>query len=163
MFCGSEQTCVTEDRPIPPEKYRVVANNVPVPSVDLLVHHDGGLVLGRRQNEPAAGEWFVPGGSVFKRETLIEATRRVAREEIGTDVVVDDRLGTYEHFYDAAATPGVETKHYLATAYVVTPRGAALSSDDQHSALRVFDAPFPPVHDYVERYVRDLRAEGYRY
>lgn len=152
-----------EDKPIPPEEYRTIAQNVPIVSVDLLVHHNGGLVLGKRQNEPAKGEWFVPGGTVLKRETLVDAVHRVAQEELGPDVVVDERLGIYEHFYDAAATEGVDSKQYLATAFIVTPRTNTLEPDEQHDPLRVFDAPFPKSHNYVERYIRDLRAAGYRY
>jgi colanic acid biosynthesis protein WcaH len=151
------------DKPIPPEEYRAIAQNVPVVSIDLLVHHKAGIVLGKRKNEPAKGEWFVPGGTVLKRETLIDAVHRVAQEELGSDVVVDGRLGTYEHFYDAAATEGVESKQYLATAFIVTPRKSTLEPDEQHDSLRVFDAPFPELHNYVERYIRDLQAEGYQY
>jgi colanic acid biosynthesis protein WcaH len=51
-----------EDKPTPPEEYSTIAQNVPIVSVDLLVHHNGGLVLGKRQNEPVKGEWFVPDG-----------------------------------------------------------------------------------------------------
>jgi len=151
------------DKPIPPEEYRTIAQNVPIVSIDLLVHHKGGIVLGKRQNEPAKDEWFVPGGTVLKGETLIDAVHRVAQEELGSDVVVDGCLGTYEHFYDAAAIEGVESKQYLATPFIVTPRMAPLEPDEQHDSLRVFDAPFPELHNYVERYIRDLRAEGYRY
>ena len=127
------------------------------------MYHSGGLVLGKRQNEPAKGEWFVPGGTVLKGETLVDAVHRVAQEELGSDVVVDERLGTYEHFYDAAATEGVDSKQYLATAFIVTPRTNTLEPDEQHDSLRVFDAPFPKLHNYVERYIRDPRAAGYRY
>lgn len=152
-----------EEKPIPPDDYRTIARHVPVVSVDLLVHHDGGLVLGKRRNEPAKGEWFVPGGTVLKGERRREAVHRVAQAELGTGVLVDERLGTYEHVYDAAAAEGVDSKEYLATAYVVTPVGDELVADDQHEALGVFDAPFPTLHGYVERYLRGLRARGYRY
>jgi colanic acid biosynthesis protein WcaH len=60
--------------------------SVPLVSVDLVVRHDGGAVLGRRQNEPAKGEWFVPGGRVHKDERLTDAVHRVARTELGSDV-----------------------------------------------------------------------------
>jgi colanic acid biosynthesis protein WcaH len=145
------------------DDYRVIADNVPIVSVDLLVNHRGGLLLGKRTNEPAAGEWFVPGGTVLKGESLTEAVGRVSREELGVDVSIDERLGTYEHFYDAASTLGVDSKQYLATAFVVTPRSADIVADDQHEQLKVFNPPFPTFHDYVERYIRDFRAAGYRF
>jgi len=152
-----------EDQPISTADYQTIARHVPIVSVDLLIHHRGGLVLGERRKEPAKGEWFVPGGTVLKGETRREAVHRVARTELGTDVLVDELLGTYEHVYDAAETPGVDSKEYLATAYVVTLTGGDLSPDAQHNALEVFEAPFPTLHDYVKRYIRDLRARGYQY
>jgi len=165
LSSGGESTTemCDEDRPISLEEYRTIAQNVPIVSVDLLVHHKGGIVLGKRQNEPAQNELFVPGGTVLKGETLVDAVHRVAQEELGSDVIVDECLGTYEHFYDAAATEGVESKQYLATAFIVTPKRTTLEPDKQHDSLRAFNAPFPDLHNYVERYIRDLRAEGYRY
>lgn len=87
-----------QSRPIPPEEYRVIAEHVPIVSGDLLVRHGGGLVLGKRTNELLKGEWLIPGGTVFKGETLREAIQCVAKAELGCDVVIDDRLRTYEHF-----------------------------------------------------------------
>jgi len=35
--------------------WRVIVENVPLVSVDLVVEHDGGILLGERENEPAKG------------------------------------------------------------------------------------------------------------
>lgn len=150
-----------ERRPIPPDVYGVIAQHVPIVSVDLLVLHRNGILLGKRLNEPAKGEWFVPGGTVLKGETLEQAVHRVADEELGVSVTIDERLGTYAHFYDTAAHPEVDSKHYLATAFVVTPSDAEFRTDDQHELFEVFSSPFPPFHEYVERYLRDLSDRGY--
>lgn len=50
-----------------------------------------------------------------KTNPRTDAVHRVANEELGEPVVIDDRLGTYEHFYETAAADGVDSKHYLAT------------------------------------------------
>lgn len=154
---------MTSDKPIPAEEYATIAKYVPVVSVDLLVHHNGGLVLGRRRNEPASGRWFVPGGTVLKGEDRRQAVHRIARDELGVRVAVDERVGVYDHFYEAAASDGVDSKQYLATAYVVTPTADSFETDDQHSELRTFHAPFPDLHNNVLRYISDLRKRGYRF
>lgn len=154
---------MTSDRPIPPEEYAVLVRHVPIVSVDLLVHHAGGIVLGKRTNAPAKGEWFVPGGTVLKGETRRQAVHRVAREELGCDVLVDHELGVYEHVYDSAAVQGEDSKQYLATAYVVTPVDDKFRADAQHDELAVFTAPFPTLHPYVHRYLNDLQRYGYTY
>lgn len=151
------------ERPIPPAEYKTIAENVPIVSVDLLVHHNSGILLGKRTKEPARGEWFVPGGTVLKGEHLIEAAHRVASDELGIDVLVDEKLGTYEHVYQQAELEDVSTKHYLATAFVVTPTETEFTTDDQHEELQSFSAPFPDLHDYVQRYIHDLRRAGYEY
>ncbi|WP_411964455.1 GDP-mannose mannosyl hydrolase [Haloferax sp. YSMS24] len=145
-----------EDKPIPDDEWETIVRNVPLVSVDLVVRHEGGVVLGLRENEPAAGEWFVPGGTVMKNETLTDAVHRVAREELGSDVTIEKRLGTFEHFYDTSEIEGVDSKHYLATAFVVTLDADELAPDSQHSELQVFEPPYDDVHPYVERYLTKL-------
>lgn len=146
------------DDPIPPHEWETIVRNVPIVSVDLVVVTDDGVVLGKRTNEPAKGEWFVPGGTVLKHETLEEAVRRIATEEIGTDVDIDRRLGVYEHFYETAELPGVGGKHYVVIAYVVVPVNDVMAADDQHTTLETFLSPSIELelHPYVQQYIDDL-------
>ena len=109
--------------------------------------------MGKRENEPAKGEWFVPGGTVRKNEPRTEAVHRVATEELGEAVVVDDCLGTYEHFYETADVDGVDSKHYLVNRYVVDVSSGEVDPDDQHDKFRVFRSAPEPCHEYVQAYV----------
>lgn len=142
---------------IPDAEWETIVRNVPIVSVDLVVRHDGGVVLGRRRNEPAKGEWFVPGGRVRKGERLAAAVHRVAAEEIGASVEIDRRLGVYEHHYDVADVDGADGKHYVPVGYVVTTTDAGVAPDDQHDALRTFAPPFDGIdlHPYVRAYLAD--------
>jgi colanic acid biosynthesis protein WcaH len=136
---------------IPNEEWATVVANVPLVSVDLLVEYDGGILLGKRENKPAKGEWFVPGGTVLKNERRTEAVDRVAKEELGEPVGIDECLGTFEHFYADSEIEAVDSKHYLATAYRCHFERAEpeIAGDDQHSELDVFYPPFdqevPPL------------------
>ena len=145
------------DRWIPDDDWRTIVANVPLVSVDLVIEHDGGVLLGKRENDPAKGEWFVPGGTVRKNESRTDAVHRVATEELGESVVIDDCLGTYEHLYDTADVDGVDSKHYLATGYRCHYESAdpELVGDDQHSDFRVFRPPFEDLHPYVTQYLDD--------
>ncbi|MEZ3172380.1 NUDIX domain-containing protein [Halorubrum sp. RMP-47] len=147
-----------EERLIPPADWRTIVENVPLVSVDLVVEHEGGVLLGKRENEPVRGEWFVPGGTVLKNETRTEAVHRVADGELGEPVVIDDCLGTYEHFYDTSEIDGVDSKHYVATAYHCHFKldNPDVGGDDQHSTLEVFQPPFDGYHPYVECYLDEL-------
>jgi len=138
---------------VPAEDWKVIVSNVPLVSVDLIIKHNGGVLMGLRENEPAKGEWFVPGGTVLKNESLTKAVQRIARAEIGCEVQILEGLGSFEHFYETSEIEDVETKHYVANAFVVEPMGSVEASDNQHSELRVCERPFTGLHPYVEQYL----------
>ena len=137
---------------------KTIVAHVPLVSVDLILEDDGGVLLGKHENEPTKGEGFVPGGTVLKIESRVDAVHRVSEEEIGEPVVIEQCLGTYEHLYDSSEIEGVNSKHYLATAYRChfESDNPNIGGDDQHSALEVFQPPFDEYHPYVERYLDDL-------
>jgi len=144
------------DERISDDGWETIVSNVPIVSIDLVVLVDGGVLLGRRTNEPAKGEWFVPGGRVQKHERLREAVHRVARDELGVDVDVVERLGAYEHLYDASDVDGSGGKHYLANGFVVCVVDDDFVIDDQHEEVRVFDPDdLPDLHPYVRAYLED--------
>jgi colanic acid biosynthesis protein WcaH len=147
-----------DDRWVRPEAWKTVVDSVPIVSVDLIIKYEDGVVLGLRENEPAKGEWFVPGGTVLKNEQLIEAVHRVAEMEVGCDVEIQEQLGVFEHFYDASDVDGIDSKHYVANGFVVEPleEQHIEISDSQHSQLRVAEPPFDDLHPYVQRYLEEV-------
>jgi len=138
---------------IPKEEWATIVRNVPIVSVDLLVETPDGVLLAERTNRPAKGEWFVPGGRVYKGERLAEAVHRVAREELGVGVEIGERLGAYEHLYDEADVDGAGGKHYLANGFLVHTDATEFDPDDQHGTVRVFETPPADLHPYVGAYL----------
>ena len=61
----------------------------------VLVAIDGKLLLVRRANEPALGEWSFPSGYVDRGEAVEDAAAREVREETGLIVKVTRLLGVY--------------------------------------------------------------------
>jgi len=98
-----------------------VVNNTPLVSIDLLVRSGANkLLLGRRVNQPAAGDWFVPGGRIYKSETLEQAFLRITATELGLAHHLDQArlVGAFTHLYDTnfAGAPGIST-HYVVLGY----------------------------------------------
>jgi colanic acid biosynthesis protein WcaH len=147
--------------PISRDDFLRVVRNAPLVAVDLIVENARGeVLLGLRENEPARGTWFVPGGVVRKDERLADAIARVAVAELG--VAVDPGaawfMGVFEHLYDTnfAGAEGFGT-HYVVLAYRLRlPEGADIRPDAQHGALRWWPvaaaAADPAVHPNTRAY-----------
>ena len=145
---------------IPDEIWSDIVEHVPIPSIDLLVVTDERLLLAKRENEPAKGEWFAPGGRIQKGESLEAAVHRIAREELDVDIVIEEELGTYNHRYETADVPDVGGKHYVAHGYVVRPISDTVSLDNQHSEAKYFDLnSLPSVHPNLGAYLDCMEIE----
>ena len=79
-----------------------------------------------RNNEPAKGFWFVPGGRILKNERVSEAFERIMKEELGLDVSYQDAelVGVFDHMYDTnfANKQGFGTHYVVITHKIISPR-----------------------------------------
>lgn len=103
--------------PLPIAEFSAACAALPLVSIDLVLSNSRGqLLLGLRNNAPARGCWFTPGGRIRKNEALADARRRVAQDELGLPASVISRaipMGAWDHFYpDSAFDPAVST-HYV--------------------------------------------------
>ncbi len=123
------------------EEFLGIIRLAPLVSIDLIVRDASGRVLvGLRQNEPAKGCYFVPGGRIHKGQTVAEAFEAVAMAELAVALSPGDAtfVGVFDHIYPTnfAGEPDCPT-HYVVLAYEVRP--AAPPADlpaDQHSEWR---------------------------
>lgn len=150
------------DEFIPTEEYARIQRRVPEACVEVVLEHEGAVLLVRRTNEPAKGEWFWPGSRLYKGETLEAAAQRVAREELGLEVELTGRLGVYSHFWDTSAVEGVDTRHTVNVVFRAGPVADEfeLTLDDQHDDFRFVSGPEPGLHEYVRQYLRDAGYTG---
>ncbi len=79
------------------ELYSQILKVIPIPCVDLLVEGvAGNVLLLRRKNEPAYGQWWFPGGRVLFGEMREAAARRKLEEECGMEAKQFQEIGTYD-------------------------------------------------------------------
>lgn len=144
-----------------PDKFRQIVELTPLVSIDLVVRDDRGrMLLGVRENRPALGYWFVPGGRVGKNERIEVAFNRICEAELGRSPPFRSArfLGVFEHLYDDnfAGAPGFGT-HYIVLGYSFdcVAEGFDLPLD-QHSAYDwLSDADVlsrSDVHPYCRAY-----------
>lgn len=147
--------------PLSAQAFASVVAGTPLVAIDFIVEDEAGeVLLGLRNNAPAKGYWFVPGGRILKNETLGNAFARLAQDELGlrAQMMQSRFAGIYEHFYDTDFAGTVDaTTHYLVLAYRLQIERASLQPPhEQHSqylwiqAGRV--ARLPNVHPYTEAY-----------
>jgi len=138
-----------------------IVNHAPLVSIDLIVRNDQyKILLGRRRNQPAQGYWFVPGGRIYKNETLDSVFSRICHDELNYKCSRSQArfIGNYEHFYpdNFAGTANIDT-HYVVLAYELL-FNAVLSSlpDKQHAQYQWFDEEDvvnnPDIHQYTQNY-----------
>jgi colanic acid biosynthesis protein WcaH len=143
---------------------RKVVRLAPLVAIDFIIRNRRGeVLLGLRNNEPARGFYFVPGGMVLKDEPLAGAFARLLKTETGhaATTIGDARfLGVYEHFYanNRFGEDGYGT-HYVVLGYELKLDDlSAIKADAQHSELRWWSEAellaSPQVHDNAKAYFR---------
>lgn len=137
-----------------------ILKNTPLISIDLIIENEEGqFLLGKRVNEPAKDFWFVPGGRIYKDETLDNAFNRILEEEIGLDITREQAVfyGLYEHFYENNVFNTKFGTHYIVLAHK-TKVSKMPNVNSQHSAYQWFAKDELlnkiDVHKYTKDYFR---------
>ena len=144
-----------------PEDFDNAVRLTPLVAIDLLVRTpDRRILVGRRRNEPAKGQFFTPGGRITKNETLAAAFRRISLAELGAEKRIEDArfVGVFEHFYPTNnhEVAGFGT-HYVVLAYELTAAVHELPlPEDQHGEFAWLTVAevlrCPEVHSNVKAY-----------
>jgi ADP-ribose pyrophosphatase YjhB (NUDIX family) len=101
----------------------------PVPTVDIIIEFEGGIVLIERANPPAG--WALPGGFIDYGESAEHAAVREAREETGLEL---DGLSQFHVYSD----PRRDCRMHTITT-VFSARGSGrLEGGDDAKLARVF-------------------------
>ena len=84
---------------IPQEEYTKILSVLPILCVDLLILFKGKCLLLKRNNEPAKGQYWFPGGRIYKMEIIKEAALRKAKEEVNFDCQFQEIISIEETIY----------------------------------------------------------------
>ncbi|GGN38619.1 MULTISPECIES: GDP-mannose mannosyl hydrolase [Marinomonas] len=104
------------------EDFRGLVQHGVLFSIDLVVlDTQNRILVGERVNRPAQGYWFVPGGRVYKNETLAKAFGRICLNELGKAFNYQEAkpLGLYDHFYNDSVFGEDISTHYVNAPYLV--------------------------------------------
>ncbi|MCK5540011.1 MAG: NUDIX hydrolase [Deltaproteobacteria bacterium] len=99
----------------------------PVPTVDVLISFQGGIVLIERLNPPSG--WALPGGFVDYGESLEVAAEREVLEETGLRV---ELMGQFHTYSNPERDP---RQHTISTVFTALGRGKLEAGDDAGRSL----------------------------
>jgi colanic acid biosynthesis protein WcaH len=141
------------------EVFSTVIESTPLVSIDLIVkNNQNQVLLGKRNNRPAQGYWFVPGGRIYKDEKLSDAFNRITSDELGISYNLSDGkyLGLYEHFYTDNVFSEEFSMHYVVQGFELVTQSELKLDTIQHNSYQWFSVKellnSPDVHQHTKDY-----------
>ncbi|MGG4675518.1 GDP-mannose mannosyl hydrolase [Providencia sp. Me1] len=104
------------------DTFKTIVASTPLVSIDLVIcNSKNQALLGLRNNRPAQGYWFVPGGRICKDETFDIAFQRLTVDELGIDYNINDAkfIGHYQHLYQDNFSDDNFSTHYVVLGYLI--------------------------------------------
>jgi len=151
-------------KPLDAEIFAKIVEFTPLIAIDLIIKNaDHNVLLGKRMNDPAKGYWFVPGGRIYKNETISEAFSRISFNELGYTLPIENAsfLGVYEHFYKNGFYDENVSTHYIVLGYEVNyDFSMNLLPKVQHNTYKIVSVNAllqdTEVHPNVKLYFKEL-------
>lgn len=141
--------------------YKKILDSIPICCVDIILFHKGKVLLAKRVNEPAKGEWWIPGGRVLKNEKLVDAAKRKAVEELGTEIIIKNLIGTYEITFVKGPFEGIKDGiHDISVNFLVElkDKNSRINLDKTNKEYKWIDKIDSDLHDYVKEVLIDSKV-----
>lgn len=108
---------------IPSEEYKKILELMPICCVDIIVYHNGKVLLIKRKDEPGKAWWWTPGGRILKNESVKDAVIRKAKEEAGIDIEIINLVAYFDFFSDNSAFGKIKNKyHTISLVFLTKPK-----------------------------------------
>lgn len=130
----------------------------PQVGVGAIVFNGASVLLVKRGNEPAKGQWAVPGGRIRLGESLQEALKREIKEETNIEIEVGALIYAFDVIQkDEAGKVGL---HYVVLDYEAKYlRGEIKAGDDAADVMWVDSETFKTLH--INHRTKSLLQERY--
>lgn len=140
-------------QPLTLEEFQGIYSKVPRLCVDLLIVHEGKVLMTLRTKDGWEGLWHLPGGTVYLNERIVDAVKRVGQEELSVDVEIEKFLG-YQDWVNLSDGPGFGLGCSLVFLCRISgTEGIVL--DEGASEFRLFDQVPENIVVEHERWLRD--------
>ncbi len=134
---------------IPDPLYDQIMKLMPIVSVEALIVIDDCLLFLKRNNTPAKGQWWFPGGRIHWGESLEDALRREVKEETGLELNAHKLINVYSRVFPE--------RHDITIAYLCTCKKGKINLNDEHSEHELFKDIPADLHPYLLETIRDSK------
>jgi len=134
---------------IPTEQYNQIVELIPIASVEAVIQIDGALLFLKRNNQPAKGEWWFPGGRIKKGESIQNALIREIKEETGLTITQYKLINVYSRVFPQ--------RHDITIAYLCKAEKQKIVLDNEHSEYKLFNNPPEGLHFYIIQTIKDAK------
>jgi colanic acid biosynthesis protein WcaH len=108
------------------------------------------ILLIKRDLPPAKGEYFFPGGRIMRGESFVGAARRIAKAEVGLDVINLQQIGTGNLFFKEDPFDHGKGTHTVSFVYkCVIPENQTPKLDSNHKDFIWWDGTSGNYHLYI--------------
>lgn len=118
---------------LPKNKFDLIYSKVPRLCIEVVIKTPQGILLTLRDIPPGKGRWHLPGGTVMYGESLAEAVKRVAKDEVGVDVEIVKSFAPLEW-----TKPHNSFLHTVSIPYLVKILKGHIRLNNQASDYRFF-------------------------
>ena len=136
---------------IPSALYDQITKCMPIVSVEAVIIMDEALLFLRRNNQPAKGEWWFPGGRIRKGESFEQALRREVKEETGLEISVYKFINVYSRVFPE--------RHDITVAYLCKCKKGKVKLNIEHSEYGFFKIMPIGLNPYLLETIRDSQSK----
>ena len=136
---------------IPSKIYNRIVKLMPIVSIEAVIVKDNALLFLRRNNEPAKGEWWFPGGRIHKGESLEETLRREIKEETGFEISEYKLINVYSRIFPE--------RHDITIVYLCKCKKGEIVLNDEHSEYGFFNCVPVGLNPHLLEVIRDCKLE----
>jgi ADP-ribose pyrophosphatase YjhB (NUDIX family) len=136
-----------ESNYIPQALYDQITKYMPIVSVEAIIISNGATLFLRRNNHPAKGEWWFPGGRIRKGESLLQALQREVKEETGLEITSHKLIDVYSRVFPE--------RHDIAIVFLCKCGKGNVKLNDEHSEYRFSKTAPDNLHRFMAETIRD--------